>query len=238
MTETQKSLLQNADDALSRPGAWWVVASNAIPVIGVLLFGWSAFPLLVFYWIENVVVGAFNVLKILISGFTKSGAALYWAVPMAVFFTLHYGIFCIVHGYVLIGMLTIAEITMTNVEPDSHAFELLPRVMKALVEDQDLAWSVVGLIAIQLGAFILLWLWSGKWRESDPVRQVFEPYGRVIVLHLTLFFAAIPVVLIGQPQFAVFMLAVMKSGLELGLPHFGVDPEIGITGDRSKKPGQ
>jgi hypothetical protein len=40
-----------------------LLATNAVPLIGVLGFGWSVQTLLVLYWLESAVVGAFNVPK-------------------------------------------------------------------------------------------------------------------------------------------------------------------------------
>lgn len=227
MSDTPKPLLQTIAEALTHPGAIWVVASNAIPVAGVLLWGWSAFPLLVFYWIENVVVGVFNFVKILVAGFTKSGEGQVWALPLALFFAVHYGLFCLVHGMFMIGILTIGDLVANGTEPVEHAFNLGERVLGALQTDRDLLVSVVGMVLVQTGAFLAVWLGLGKFRDASPMLQVFEPYGRVVVMHLTIFVAAIPVVLLGQPQFAVLVLALMKSGLELGLPHFRTLPEAG-----------
>ena len=38
-----------------------LVIANAIPLVGVLFLGWTVFPLVLLYWLENVVVGGFNV---------------------------------------------------------------------------------------------------------------------------------------------------------------------------------
>ena len=36
---------------------------NSIPLLGVLFFHWSVFALLLSYWLENVVIGVYQVLK-------------------------------------------------------------------------------------------------------------------------------------------------------------------------------
>jgi hypothetical protein len=41
-----------------------LLAANAIPVIGVLFLGWSLITILVLYWLENGIVGFWNILKI------------------------------------------------------------------------------------------------------------------------------------------------------------------------------
>ncbi|MES1203719.1 MAG: DUF6498-containing protein, partial [Pseudomonadota bacterium] len=44
------------------------VLVNAIPVFGVLFGGWSAFALMLLYWLENVIIGVFNVARMIASG--------------------------------------------------------------------------------------------------------------------------------------------------------------------------
>ena len=40
-----------------------LVVANAIPLFGVLFLGWNVWTILTIYWLENGVVGVFNVLK-------------------------------------------------------------------------------------------------------------------------------------------------------------------------------
>ena len=41
-----------------------LVIANAIPLVGVLFFGWSLITILVLYWVENGIVGFWNIPKI------------------------------------------------------------------------------------------------------------------------------------------------------------------------------
>jgi hypothetical protein len=51
----------------SSPTVMVLVLANLIPLYGVLAFGWETFPLLLLFWVENVIVGGFNVLKMLLA---------------------------------------------------------------------------------------------------------------------------------------------------------------------------
>lgn len=44
-----------------------LVLANLIPLVGVLFFGWSLITILVLYWLENGIVGVWNVPKILLA---------------------------------------------------------------------------------------------------------------------------------------------------------------------------
>ena len=45
--------------------AWWLIGANAVPFFGVLLLGWSTFEVVFLYWLENVILGGINLLKML-----------------------------------------------------------------------------------------------------------------------------------------------------------------------------
>jgi hypothetical protein len=41
-----------------------LAAGAGIPLAGILWFGWSGTHILLLYWVENVIVGAFNLLRL------------------------------------------------------------------------------------------------------------------------------------------------------------------------------
>src|SRR2546427_12507249 len=49
------------------PSLFILLLANAFPVAGVLFLRWTVFPLGLLYWLENAVVGAFNVAKMLLA---------------------------------------------------------------------------------------------------------------------------------------------------------------------------
>jgi len=225
VTEPQSSFAGSYRQALSRPEAVWIVLWNVIPVTGVLFFGWNAFSLLIFYWIENVVIGAFNALKLTVLCGAHGRKGILAGAFLVPFFCFHYGLFCYVHGVFLLAMLMIGGMAPPDVSGGFDPSNLLPTIWAHVQADEDLRLSVLALVAAQALAFLFLWLLSGKWRDTHPMIQMFEPYGRIIVMHLTIIIVTFPVMLLGEFAFAVLALALLKCGLELGLPQFtlGVD---------------
>lgn len=84
--------------------------SNLIPVIGVLFLGWSVYFIMILFWLENVIIGSFNVLKMLTArgGILPGGLGVSDAVVaiasharwlLIPFFIIHYGGFALVHGF-------------------------------------------------------------------------------------------------------------------------------------------
>jgi hypothetical protein len=53
-----------ADPLTARASLWVLVVVNLLPLVGVAWFGWRTFDVVFVYWLENVVIGVVNVLKI------------------------------------------------------------------------------------------------------------------------------------------------------------------------------
>ena len=90
------------------PSTLILLAANLVPLIGVLSWGWDAFVLLILYWLETAVIAFWTVVRIATTprdklgdikfqGSDKPGAPL----GLALFFTLHAGIFMAAHFFFL-----------------------------------------------------------------------------------------------------------------------------------------
>ena len=52
-----------------------LIVANPVPLVGVLFLGWNVWMILIVYWLENGIVGVFNVLKMLKAEGTRRTAA-------------------------------------------------------------------------------------------------------------------------------------------------------------------
>jgi hypothetical protein len=50
------------------PRSILILGFNLFPALSAIIFGWSAFTLILLYWIENLIFGGLNELKIMICG--------------------------------------------------------------------------------------------------------------------------------------------------------------------------
>lgn len=189
-----------------------IFAVNMLAVIGVAVFGWSALTLVLLYWIENLIVGAINIPKIVISGVTAGRTGALTCLFLVPFFVVHYGMFCFVHGMFILGLFGSGLDNMSAFDGQGLAAAVLSRIET----DRTLFWGVVMAAAFHLYIFLRYWLGGRRWEVSDPFSQMFAPYGRIVVVHLTIMIAGIPVMLLGQPMLAVLCLALLKTGLETG----------------------
>ena len=80
---------------LTYPSVFILILANSLPLLGILFFSWDVFSILLLYWLETIVIGFFNVLKMLAIGKEKA-----W--PLILVFIIHYLIFNVVHLMLLI----------------------------------------------------------------------------------------------------------------------------------------
>ncbi|HTK44627.1 MAG TPA: DUF6498-containing protein [Patescibacteria group bacterium] len=259
-----------------------LLIANAIPLVGVLFFGWSLLTILVLFWIENGIVGFWNVPKILLarqsivesmpamlraagfneaenrvaaealeerfrhapaqitvetSGTTRQldatallsrfgtvGHAL-----LALFFLVHYGMFWFVHGIFVFAMphfFGAGGASCIDARPSFPAFPSFPEIpvgpRVCASPFGDVVWSNVTIAAIALflshgASFLLNYVGKREYLATSPTRQMAAPYGRVVVLHLTILFGAFAIAFIGAPVAALVILVVLKTALDLRL---------------------
>jgi uncharacterized protein DUF6498 len=191
-----------------------LVVANLIPLIGVLFFGWSVWNILIVYWLENGIVGVFNVLKMTVASGTGvpqgmsmhnrpvAGNAKTTLIP---FFVLHYGIFWVVHG---IFVLTLPF--LFTGEPGSAS-----GVNQAAI--------VFAGIALAISHGVSYWwnyLHGGEYRRVSAAQLTFAPYGRLLVLHMTIILGAVAIGTTGAQSAAVAILVLIKIAIDIGL-HIG-----------------
>ena len=80
---------------LRSPSAWFLVLANLLPLYAVLVHDWPVLPVIVLFWLENIIIGMLNVPRILLAGAHEGLAT---RVFVALFFCVHYGLFAAGHG--------------------------------------------------------------------------------------------------------------------------------------------
>jgi hypothetical protein len=247
-----------------------LLLANAIPLVGVLFFGWSLLTILVLYWVENGIIGLWNVPKLALARgsaipretlerrlaemdglpadasperqlardrlavMTRLGRS---SVPgagragLAIFFSIHYGMFWIVHGIFVFALPAFGATgsgaapcfepqVPGGTDPPSGIFPgLEPCETGAFGE---VLWGSVALAAVALfishgASFLLNYLGRREYLTTSPMRQMGAPYARVVVLHLTIIFGAFVVAFLGSPIGALIVLVTLKTAFDLGL---------------------
>ncbi|MCA3606075.1 MAG: hypothetical protein IOC67_06175 [Methylobacterium sp.] len=183
-----------------------LVAANMLPLLGVLFFGWSVFPVMALFWLENVIIGAWNVPRMATQLLRGQWGALF-LIP---FFTVHYGLFCAIHGLFVMGIFGHDQpIPGGKIEASPlAAFTLMGRLIEA---DPALWWAAAGMIASHGVSFLVNFLGSGEWKRVDAGTLMFAPYRRVVVLHFTILAGAGAIALLGAPVWGLVVLVIVKT---------------------------
>jgi len=84
-----------------------LIAANLVPLFGVLFYDWDAGLVLGLFWIENLIIGGFNLGKML---FVTIRNKSFESLALSLFFVLHFGIFCSAHGALLWDLLGYGDI--------------------------------------------------------------------------------------------------------------------------------
>jgi hypothetical protein len=189
-----------------RPSVIALALANFIPLFGVLALDWDVFPLILLFWLENVVLGGFGALKLLTLGLTRRGQ-LPVAVLLTAFFCAHYGIFCAVHGgfvLLLFGREHLAPGAGPNLAN-------LTRVVGNL----HLGWALAAFVVSHGISFLTNFLRAGEYRRAELPRLMTQPYARIVVLHVSLLASGFILVALGSPTVGLILLLALKTILDL-----------------------
>jgi hypothetical protein len=124
------------------------------------------------------------------------------------FFVMHYGIFWVVHGVFVVLMPVFG---MAGSDGSAS-----PGILDG-VAPLTILFALVALTISHGVSFWFNYIGRGEYRRTTPSGQMFAPYGRLVVLHITIIVGAFAIGFTGAPESAVVILVVLKIVLDLGL---------------------
>ena len=195
-----------------------LVLANLTPAAGVMFFGWDARYLLLLYWLENLVVGGWTLVRMLHTGSWR-------ALPQAAFFSFHYSFFCAGHGMFIIAL------AAGSVEADAVADsgeDGFPLLIPLHLLAGCLAWvktEVPGLLGLPLLAFVISHGVSAAYHHfigrEDAARDagdiMFDPYRRIVALHIAIVLGAVVILETGAGDAApaLMLLVAIKTAFDV-----------------------
>jgi len=190
-----------------QPSALVLVLANLVPVGGVLFAGWEVFPVMLLFWLENLVVGVITALKILACRSGRIGEKIF-TLP---FFAVHYGGFCTGHGIFMISMFGPKDDSMRlpgNFLPD-------PAAIVHIIQQQGLWVAVLALVLSHGYSFAANFIGRGDYRTAEVGKVMMAPYGRIVVLHVVILLGGFVVMAMDAPLFALLLLVILKIILDV-----------------------
>ena len=182
------------------PLSWVSLAVDLAPVWAVFVFGWTATPLVALYWLENLVIGAFTILR-MIGTALSSVVSLAMALFMVPFFFFHYGMFCFVHG-IFVRVFAGGE--------DGGELEPISLIQWALGTAPEMAGFVAAIAGVSLLYYVFDFIGRGEYKTSNPQVEMFSPYGRIVTLHIAIILGAGVAFSLNEPLTGVLLLIFIR----------------------------
>jgi hypothetical protein len=209
-----------------KPSSVILIVANLVPLGGVLWLGWEVFDILLLYWTESVIIGVLNVLRMIssqsnniLSGLipttrrqdmTAALEQVNLQLPMQAikffiipFFVFHYGMFCYGHLSAVVGF-------FGNQTSSTSVTTSIPDISNSTF------WIAVGAIAAShLYSYFNNFLGKGEYKRVGLGTLMHRPYGRIIVMHLSIIFGAGGAMMLGNPLPVLLALIIGKTVLDV-----------------------
>ena len=195
--------------------------ANLVPLVGVFFFHWDAAAIVLLYWTENLVLGGYNILKMIVLKPKNAGGHLgkLFIIP---FFCVHYGAFCAVHGFFLLAFFHLGgESTLPTPGHDWPGplvfVQLLVSVVSQLWESrpEGMEWPVLMLVASHGVSFVQNYLRGGEYKALTLSKLMSQPYKRIVITHIAIIAGGVPVMALGSPAPLLVILIAMKIGMDI-----------------------
>lgn len=188
-----------------------LIAANLIPLFGVIFWDWDVFYILLLFWLENGVIGVYNVFRMALaqSDLKKLPAEALEKLPilpilqkffMICFFLMHYFGFMFGHGVFLFAF--------TGMFEGDRNFDIWNLVLTVLV-------GVAGLFVSHGYSFFRNYVKGKEYERVTVQQQMNKPYSRIIIMHITIVVGAAIALQFKDSAFLVAVLVVLKIGVDV-----------------------
>lgn len=179
-----------------------IILVNMIPVAGVLFFGWRIGHVVFLFWLESLMIGFFNLLRMLFAQ-GKNGMMPTKKAGTALFFLVHYFGFMLAQGIFMFASVLSKDDWMT-----------LGRLNLPLVG--------AGLLLFYSFNFIADFILSGEFQRKTPEAFFFRPYGRVAIQQILILGGGWLIETNRLPREAAFTLLLVGMKILVDLATFGM----------------
>jgi len=194
--------------------AYVLVAANLIPLIGVLFYDWDHVLVLALFWIENLIIGAFNIVKFIVLAFVQRAPK---HLLLCAFFFFHFGLFCSAHGTLLWNILDFEKLDLAqySLNSDFGVFGLFVEGLAVLLGFIDklapiIYLGITALFLSRLVSFIENFLLSSDLFTIKSGKLMAAPYQQIIVMHAGLMFGALAIDRLGSTVWLLVVIVIFK----------------------------
>lgn len=158
------------------------------------------------YWSENVIIGFYNVLRILSCQSEEKGA---WIgkLFMIPFFTVHYGAFTLAHGVFIVVIFNPTLFENTGF-PD-------PVALWQIIRNSHLFIVMVAIFLSHGYSFVANYIRRGEYRRATLRKLMTQPYGRIVILHVTIIIGGFLMMMLQSPVVGLIFFIILKTVMDL-----------------------
>ena len=191
---------------LLTPSVMLLIIANLVPLYGVFFSHWRVFPILILFWMENVVIGVFNVFKMLLASPTKPSS---WLTKILIvpFFCFHYGIFTLVHGIFIFAFFGGYLVSDTNLSAKDFVFQAIGNL--------QIGWALLALFLSHALSFAINYIGKGEYKQANVDTLASQPYLRVFIMQVTIIAGGFLATSFGSPAFALVVLIFLKTFIDI-----------------------
>jgi hypothetical protein len=180
-----------------------LIAANVIPLFGAIFWNWNTFNIVFLYWAENLATGFYTILKIAFlpvpdPAQRRSLGELVVKICLILPFTIHYGLFVVGHGLVV----------LTFFGKEKAGSVMSPYMIGTLT-----------VLFLSHGvSFVRNYLIGGEYASVNLLKlMITGPYSRVVVMHIAVMAGAFGVMMLGSPLGGLAVLIVLKTAMDAKL---------------------
>ncbi len=202
--------------------SYFIILHNLVPIFGVIFLDWDPIAIVYIYIAETIVIGFFNLFKILLAkkaikqaDGTYKNANFRTKLFMAVFFLLHYNAFN--YGQIVI---------ITSNIPGREFFSgELKYFIDYFIYNDGILLALGAIIFTHLFSFFYDYIRPKAYNVFSPLTLIFLPYGRIFLQQFVGLAGAFFVEFFGLPFFFLVILQLLKMAGEL-LTHLYIDKKF------------
>lgn len=221
MDSQSPTSLPHSQQWLQRLPLLALMAANLIPLYGVLAWGWDAVNLVILFWIENLIIGGYVMLRMVVLSPLKG-------IVLSYIFQIHFSIFCAFHGGFIYLMLY-----DTGIWPEQMSLShegvidsffgvgivyILPLAMADYYIQRSPDFFLLPIIAMVIShglSFISYSIMSGEEKLRNASQLMFAPYKRIILTQLVVIVGGALTLMFEQPMALLVVLVLVKVVFDL-----------------------
>jgi hypothetical protein len=148
--------------AVARSPLITIILVNLMPLVGVLFFGWQIGHVVIVFWLESIMIGFFNLLRMIFARGERDGVRPRGKAGTALFFLVHYFGFMLGQGFFILAFVLAKEDFMQ-------------------IGSLNLPLVFAGLLLFYSFNFISDFILTGEFQRRTHDFYFFRPYGRVFI---------------------------------------------------------